>query len=1262
VGLLACLVVFCTLSALTLPAVTSENTEYQLENGLLSELPAQPEGEVPADTEDEEPEEADNDASPEETPDDASQPESNDGEPPAEALPEPSDEKPAPSDDSNGEPASRPDAATETPEGTTPDGAPSVEGTEKAPEKAETPLRPDETGEGKKAAEGEEEKKGEQPERLMGAGLRSGTLYSSELEDFVTGVVIHDADGNLVPPDGTVYLGESYDITISFSENNIAGQEKQFQYDADGYLTYRIPSFFVCTPVTNGELLDPLGNVVGSYTIDSSGLMRVQFIPGYINSTNTSMSITLNATANSSLSSGTQSIDFGHYTIDVVVSREGRLNVQKTAGSYDPRTHSIDYVVEVKARYGTVNNIAYTDTPSSGLTIDASTIAYTTLDGTPLPSCPTSLDPGEGFLVHYTASLDPIVYQNKNHVSYTARNTALVTGTNDEGPISAQDTASQHISTYFLRKRGSDDPANSRIHWTVTVGDGSTIVDGLTLTDLPGSGLTFDTVSGITATPWYYGPDGEPQAGTAFNIPFGADPTQITLPTGMNAYGYTLTYFTGYTLPPGVPSQEFSNTVSASDPIHGPVSVTQTAVGHETGVPPTSVKTVQKNAEGTALHYAVEIEVPGYYGGTAGFYLADSYTKITHIGTEYFFGWGSTNLSVYTVNGSDETQVYAPYAGGSTDYTFLYAQDDRNPRTFYFGFNVATVNAALSNWIEMEDVTLHIEYDLPLDAPVYLRPDGVNYVLSDTLTVGDLVAGEFRINNRARLYYNGALQYVDADATFREINDTPLEKTGRVNAAGNIEYTVSFFNRDASNETVLKRNMKSIVFQDELLSSAMSYVDGSLFCDVYNDTLTRIRMTYRYDPSIPISASPSLNASAADFHWYSGDATSYTTLYELAQHSDLVGNPSYSSARLVFRYQVAVDKNDPVFDTNALTVPLSNQARLTGIMPDDSPFDTGPADCTVDYDTDIVTKEVEHTEGSNRADFTITLNPAGVDLVESAAQMTIVDTMSLNLQPILRTIKVYYQTAGVWEEATPTPPYTYDDVLNKLTFTLPDDVPIRITYTTLITETGTGVAVGNNIQLEGFAEYSSVIDTEFTVNDSGGAAHSDNFKFTLRKQSADHLAPLSGAVFALYGPPHSERQGTPPAGTPASLTVDGQTLLYYTSYTTGADGMVDIETNEHGVPLFSIQGLYALKEITAPVGYELLADPICFYADEKPTGGLPDVPVLLSDSPLVVSDAPVVYLLPNTGGPGAAPFLLSGAVLLSAGMMIYLRRLRRKKR
>lgn len=1210
-GILACAVVFGTIAALTLPAVTTEDTAYQLENGALLPLTES----IP----------------PQEAPSGEEAPQT--------ALPD----------------AQEADPAEDVP--VLPDDAAAVSETPPAPTE-EVPVEDTSNDVQEKPTEQELLSETEQPPEMQllqpmplpeaeqteppRGELQSGTLYSSDLADFIVSVTLLDGAGNTVPENGMVYVGQDYSISILFSENNISGEEKQFRYDADGYLTYQIPPFFSCAPVPSGTLTDSSGTFVGTYSIDASGLLRVQFIPGYIDSSKASLNITLNSTVVGSASPGMQPIDFGGYIIEVNVSDAGTLQVEKTAGVYDARTHSIDYTVAVTARNGTVEHIAFTDSPiSSGLTVDPSTFVYTSMDGlTVYPSQPTTLNAGEGFLVQYRAYLDPSIYQGKNSVSYTAKNKATATGTSSDGPLTAEDTEQKSISTRFLQKSGKDEPSNGRIRWTVTIGDGSTIVDGLTLTDVPGTGLSFDLASGISAVPANYSSSGELVDGARITFPFGADPTQITLPTGVGAYRYTLTYYTTYTLDPGVTSQSFSNTVSASDPAHDPVTVTKETTGHAAGAPPDIQKTVEKNAAGTALHYCIAIDVPGFYGNTGGFYLTDTYTKVSYHGTEYYFGQDIENLSVYTEDALDQIVIYTPYESDPAAYTYRYIPNS-DPRTFTMYFNTGSSSSSASNWIETQDCTLYISYDLPLSSQVYTRPDGTNYVLENGLTVGDLMEEEAKIINRGRIYFNEKLLYEESTATYHEPWTERIRKRAAVDEDGIIHYEVIFNNRDASNNTILQKNMKELILHDTLLEPGMSYVDGSLYCDIYNDSLSRIRTVYHY--SQPISGSQTLEASAKDFLWYSGDNASYTTLYQYAQHS-VIGGTASSTSRLVFRYQVQVDHSSPVFDTTDQTVPLSNIAQLTGILPDDTPLDSGTATSTVDYDTEILKKEVEHVDGSNRADFTITINPKGVNLLADASQMTLLDTMTANLSPVLSSIRVFYQIGGVWEETTPV--YTYDPTLNVLAFTLPDDVPIQITYTTLITQTGSGVSIGNSVSLAGIAEYSAVVDAEFQVNDTGGAAHADNFRLTLLKQASDTHQPLSGAVFCLYGPPHTEREGVPPAGTSATITVGGQTLRYYTSYVTGSNGIAEIETNSDGLAMFSVQGLYALTEAAAPDGYHILQEPICFYADERPSGGLPSIDVLLSDSPVVVANDPKHYSLPETGGVGAALPQTLGVLLL----------------
>ena len=1079
--------------------------------------------------------------------------------------------------------------------------------------------------------------------------IRGGTFYSSNLADFVTQVTIHDKDGNIIEQHGTVYIGESYDIAIAFSENNVSGQEKQFEYNDEGYLTYQIPSFFLCREVQNGNIKDSNDDIVGNYSIDDTGLLKVRFIDGYIDSTKASMTINLGATASGIHGGGNEPIDFGGYIIEVNVVADGTLDVQKTAGEYDPRTHSIPYEIKVEAKNGNFSNINYTDTfTTSGITTDTSSIIYTSLDGsTVYDSMPTVLNSGEGFLIKYNAILDESVYAGKNKVSYKAKNRVDFTGIGEDGGITVSDTAEKSIKTTFLEKSGKDEPSNSRIKWTVTVGDGSTVVDGLTITDAPGTGLSFDTSQGISASMWTYSQNGVFAETEKFNIPFGANPSVITLPSNKGAYRYVLTYYTDYSLESGVVTQQFSNTVSTSDSLHGSVQVTSTATGHATGAPPEINKTVDKNADSSALHYKIEIDVPAFYGGTSGFYFYDTYSKFEFAGNEYFLGNAIENLSVYTVDSNDYTRVYSPYTSGSTDYTYIYSAST-DPRSSYIYFNVRSGSTSNSNWLESKDTTLCIEYDLPLDSIAYTRLGEGTYVPSDDITLSDLIGFELSVKNRGRIYFNNKLQYEDSEAIYKEVSDTILHKIGAEVDGDAIEYTVVFNNIDEQSNNLLKRKMKELIFHDALCTEGMRYIDDTLFCDIYNSNLSRIRFTYKY--SKPISNNTSINAYANDFVWYSGDSTSYNTLYSYAQSSG-IGGSSSSTARIVFRYKVSIDKTSSQFNTTEPSVPMTNIARLTGIMPDDTPFDSGEAECTVNCCTDIIKKEVEHVDGSNRAEFTITINPSGVDLLNGVTQMTVIDRMTENLIPVLSTVKVYLKNEGVWTETETQ--YTYDPDENALSFILPDDTPVKITYTTVITDIGDNISIGNSVELQGYAQYHAAVNTEFSVFESGGAASAENFRFNLLKQSADHHMPLQGAVFALYGPKHSERQGVPTDGTEPTVTIGDTTLWYYTSYTTDRNGISVIETNENGLPMFSVQGLYAIKEISAPQGYHLYSNPIWFYAEEVPENPIAGIEALAADLPLVVPNAPFTYQLPSTGGTGLyTVYAFGGFLIILSGILL----------
>lgn len=1083
---------------------------------------------------------------------------------------------------------------------------------------------------------------------------------SSDLAEFLDDITFRDSEGNTVDGNGTFYIGDNYAVELRFSEKNDVDDNKQFKYNDEGYLTFQMPPYFDCITVENGVLTDDDGNDVGTYTIDSSGLMKIRFDDGFIEGTNgASLRVQLSTKASASVSSGSHRIEVGDYTVDFDFSREGELDAEKEVSSYDLSTHTVNYEVKVKAKHGDITGISYSDVCSDGMSLVEGSERFYSLDkAVEYASCPTDLPNGEGFIAAYSMKIDDSVFKNKSIVEYTANNTITVSGTNgEEHPVTASDDAVKKVESEFLHKSGRLDRSagENTIRWTLTVGDGYSIVDGLTLHDVLGGDHSYDKSKQVKFTPYHYdSSSGKLVSGTSIYTDFPEPEDTLVLPIGQNALRYTVTYYTTYETNANE-ANTYTNAVSTEDPIRGPVDDTASVKVDSTGMPPDNiVKDVELSADGSSLHYTVGVNVYGSWYNKSSVYLSDVFTSVSVKDVRYFFGRAFQNISVKVTDLDDETEKqYTRYDSSAPDVidgTFqLYSSND--PRENSILFNTASPSRSNSTWKEQNDVRLTVEYDIPLDTKAYTRNNNGEYIETDDVTIGKIIDMHRPIDNTASFYYNSD-QHIDDSAQYRGDPTQTLYKQGDVMSSDTIDYTVTFDNY-VQETSISENDGTAYYFSDELLSPGMSYKNGTLKCYTYNKS-NEIYTVYVYNGTIP-EQQQSISIPFSEFVREHDDGT----------HRDLqrfcnAESRQTDTSSLIFCYTVDVDKSSELFNTADTTVALHNRAQITGEKPDGSPYYTIPADHTVDFPNQILDKSYERIDDSNKAKFTIRLNPNGVDLVEDADEFILVDTMTENLTPIISSISVKVQNDDTSDYAPYDPHFTYDKANGQLRFRLPDGKPIIIEYDTIVTASGDNAVIGNKVELEGISSYADDVRDNFTIQNSAGAVSSENIILSVLKQGSMTHEPLENAVFALYGPADADREAAAPEGIEQSITRYGRTLYYYESFTTGTNGYLEIERNKNNVPLFFKGGLYALVEASAPEGYVKNGDPLFFYAQAKPENAVEGIPSYVSQYPVVITNEIQGYELPATGSFGELAFIVIGAAAMSGAVLTAVI-LRRKK-
>ncbi|MBR5497359.1 MAG: LPXTG cell wall anchor domain-containing protein, partial [Clostridia bacterium] len=385
-----------------------------------------------------------------------------------------------------------------------------------------------------------------------------------------------------------------------------------------------------------------------------------------------------------------------------------------------------------------------------------------------------------------------------------------------------------------------------------------------------------------------------------------------------------------------------------------------------------------------------------------------------------------------------------------------------------------------------------------------------------------------------------------------------------------------------------------------------------------------------------------VNPAAADASWSVNWLSTFST-YNVFYANIAGGNH-------IFNYTLEV-KDEYKQSTEYSKYILRNTAEIVW----DAGGTSGPATEKTEYKTGLVDKQV--VQENNKLNFSIHINEYCLDILDGLDMITFEDTMTENLSVYWNTIKLYYEDEnGNWIDFDSTNKYnytvTYDQLTNTLKFVVPDELHIKIDYTTLITQSGL-VSVSNSVVITGSAQVSDVVDATFKVQDHSGGATGSMHDITLLKQDGLTKAPLPSATFLLYGPMGDPDAVLPDGASETVVAKGGKTLRYIGKYTTGDDGTVNIATQ-----YLTMGGPYALVEMVAPAGYELLTEPTYFYFyEEDPDGVIQSVTTLIA-----VENFNDSFLFPETGGNGTVSLTIIGLTLMVAPLLYSILRFKRERR
>lgn len=1119
-------------------------------------------------------------------------------------------------------------------------------------------------------------------EQLMLFNSTKATIIEvNDLTTVVKDVHLRTEDGTILGPDSKVYIGQTYVISMTFAEVNTGDTWIQFKHDDHHELHYKIPDNIEFEPFTewhpitakteNGTVenvgryfLYEDGQLVVIFDDDESGLC---FGAKY---SNVEFTINFNAQIGSNEAGDGLIVDYGNEVkVEYSIDGGAGINATKTHGAYDSDDHTVEYTIMVEATHGLVKDFVLDDQIWENHYTLRDTIVVTDLEGNVLDPQPTISDhpkegaeggfrlsdfpdfaAGDGFLITYKTQIYDHLLSNDtvdmwNGLDLTAKDSngeTIYLWKDDWLRVETEKMTKDGKQTIIKDAEGNE---VSVIEWEVAIKKNNSNLQGTVVIDTLGEGLQYYTDQPILIK--HYDEWGNRLADQHLSwdqVTINGNSMSFPLPDG---YMFDIFYYTTYDIPDEGEQQQYNNSVSAT--INGKY---ETAGGEAdvVGFIPRVNKSA-KGDDGEYVYFTIEADVPGVIKDWGNFYFSD---------LSAFWGYDGNNEGYLYVENmpedfvitaetkSGKTVTFTPYvAGGPTENTYiLEAPTDDMHHSFKVYFNTSEKNNESSKWILSEDSVLTITYKIPFDAKTGTEWTGE---LSGNKTVGDVLLEEETLANE--VYFNYTDVISTTDSTSYKYSPK-ITKKSFVEENGYIDYEVVFYNTipgSGGNQGYLV-SAYPITFNDTF-DEKLEYVEGSLMVTCYDPWNNSVWYNkYVYDGKV---SGNTMNIQANEFKLSqtNPDLPSNTISWikpftDYQKYCNQIG----AGGMHVFTYKLRL-KDKYLYSTEHNEYELDNTAEIKW----NTDGSSGPATDRVEFETGLVDKNA--VQKDNRLDFDIHINRYSLDILKGIDELVIEDTMTPNLSVYWESIKLYYEDEnGDWIDFDSTDKYecsvTYDQDSNKLTFVVPDELHIKIDYSTLITESGL-VSISNSVSINASAEVTDIIDATFQVQDHSGDASASMHEITLLKQDGTTDVRLPDVTFLLYGP-MGDPKATPPDSVDRYIVTDNnKTLGYIGSYTTGADGTVEIKTQ-----YLTVGGPYALVEYVPPIGYNILQKPVYFYFyNPDPDGIIQTVTTLIA-----VENYSYGFVLPETGGTGTLPLTIIGVALMAFPILYSTIRRKRERR
>lgn len=1002
--------------------------------------------------------------------------------------------------------------------------------------------------------------------------------------------VAKEQNGQWVP--GTTFtVGDKVQVVIAYSiPADIVTKENKVIY-------YQLPQGIGLTEKETGDVT--IGDqVVGTYTITTSGLITITFQDNFADGRAFEGSIQFQGTVDASGEGEEDTIIFGGEGGTITVEPDAGdtdLSITKS-GTYDSANEKIHYTVTVSSEQGSDGPITVNDKFLSGGATCDNNILITGPDG-PVENAEITYQNAKP---HFTISELPALEAGESYrITYTATVNLENTGTEDgsltvRNRVEAQDQTNTVyaisdvlVSEARIRKTGVYNPSTREVVWTVYLYNprgydlaGKTLTDTMTWTY--GGETLEQVITSATLTPYIGETPGEPET---IKLPY-------TFPMD-STKSYILTYTTSLPEDAAVGANLSVTNTAWLDNWKTEYTIDGTVPG-KTGL----VKTFTGQGDGDAvesdLNWSSIITFPQ---GTLKAGTLDSVRYVDIIQDAVNEGWQLQAGTHYTTPELLQQLVAAPVEG----YTQLDALE------YGTDYTIQVVTAA--------------DFQTTL-GKTYYNATGVGYVYNE-VEFDQLFSG-FTFDGETYQFHWRDLQEVDGDTPiamfaieFTEVALTKVNNAGQISISysthydlsdvtGNGTYTLVNGGRTPSNsaaantETALLAQLnkqvstigshdyalESDAYTDENVAIDVGDTDGNIYYRIllYNfgdeiflqDTMwatqnggnISVDSIQVYDP-ITGNLLETLEIWGGDGHF--GKVNDYNGIYNLKNLA------AYRGCIIGLYYHVDVSAQVAEGETKTIT----NTVEWIGVDDDSATAQVTNSGATLEKTGEAL------EDGLVR--YYVTINPSGRDLLENGSTLTLTDTLTLSANSaaatfLPETAKLYrYDAAAennLGEDISERLSLTYEEETHTITFTLPDQVACVVVYEYEITRGAAAgnIDVSNTAQLTGVATTGSGSELVLTDQSSGATVNSATLRI-YKHEAGSINALLSQAHFTL------ERYEKDADGayewTPSTLTALGEDGSFIVEET----GYIELNFLAHAGTGSLYNTLYRLQETQAPEGY-----------------------------------------------------------------------------